>query len=849
MIFRNIIYLFFFSLIASNTLYAQTRQLDSLKNIVITSKVDTLKIKAAYEIGKKILGSKPDTAITYFTIALNLCEAKLKTQNSTIELTRIKFLKANVLFRIGIIEDNKSNYAEAEKLYKQSLALREEIKDKVGIAWSLNNLANIYYFQGQISQALDYHNRALKIREESKDKNGIAASLNNMAVIYETQGQISQAIDCHTRSLKIKEDIDEKSGIARSLGNLAVIYKNQGQISSALDYSYRSLKIYEEINDKIGVASSLNNLAIIFKNQGQFPQALDYYARSLKIREEIGEKSGIATVLSNMGILYTLQAKEIQNKDSSIYREQLRSQALDNFLRSLKISEELKNKDLITFVLNSMAMLKLNQNQDSSALLYGLRSLEVAKEIGYPEKILNASFTLHEVYMMQKNYSAALEMYKLYIQMRDSVSNEENQKKSLQNKMQYEFEKTTALQKASFDKTQDSLKLVNERRMALQSLDFEYAQKQAQAKTEEERKQLLFEEELKRNQIESDFKQKQVALNAEQERKEVLAKAEQEKKDALTQKEKEKQRLILFSVIAGLFLVAVFAVFMYKRFKTTQQQKQIIELKEKETQQQKHLIEEKQKEILDSIHYAKRLQDAILPPLAFINEYVPNNFVLYQPKDVVAGDFYWAETKDNKFFIAAADCTGHGVPGAMVSVVCSNALNRTVNEFGVTDTGKILDKTRELVLETFAKGNAEVKDGMDISILCIDKQNNKVFWSGANNPLWYVCSSKENEKHPELFEVKADKQPIGKSDHNKPFTTNEIDLQKDMLFYLFTDGFADQFGGPKGKKFKYKQLEELLISIAHESMENQKQILSNTLNNWKGNLEQVDDVCVIGVRI
>ena len=294
-----------------------------------------------------------------------------------------------------------------------------------------------------------------------------------------------------------------------------------------------------------------------------------------------------------------------------------------------------------------------------------------------------------------------------------------------------------------------------------------------------------------------------------------------------------------------------------------EKQKIIIEKKERETQEQKHIVEEKQKEILDSIHYAKHLQEAILPPLKFIDEHVPNNFVLYQPKDVVAGDFYWAETKDNKFFIAAADCTGHGVPGAMVSVVCSNALNRTVNEFGITDTGKILDKTRELVLETFAKGNAEVKDGMDISLLCIDKQNNKAFWSGANNPLWYVQSSvtsseveKSTEKGLEtarpdiqLIEIKSDKQPIGKTEHAKPFTTHEIALQEGMLFYLFTDGFADQFGGLKGKKFKYKQLEELLLANANKSMNEQKEILFQQFALWKGDLEQVDDVCVIGVRI
>jgi serine phosphatase RsbU (regulator of sigma subunit) len=338
-------------------------------------------------------------------------------------------------------------------------------------------------------------------------------------------------------------------------------------------------------------------------------------------------------------------------------------------------------------------------------------------------------------------------------------------------------------------------------------------------------------------------------------------------------------------IIVGVLLIFVIRsnVLRKQANKELAKQKDIISSQKEEVESQKHLVEEKQKEILDSIHYAKRLQEAILPPLKFIDEHVPNNFVLYHPKDVVAGDFYWAETKEDKFFIAAADCTGHGVPGAMVSVVCSNALNRTVNEFGITDTGKILDKTRELVLETFAKGNAEVKDGMDISLLCIDKQINKAFWSGANNPLWYVQSSvtsseveksidaglevpvktvtsSEVEKSTssgldsarpdiQLIEIKADKQPIGKTDHAKPFTTHEIALQEGMLFYLFTDGFADQFGGPKGKKFKYKQLEEILIVNANKNMSDQHEILSQQFALWKGDLEQVDDVCVIGIKI
>lgn len=267
---------------------------------------------------------------------------------------------------------------------------------------------------------------------------------------------------------------------------------------------------------------------------------------------------------------------------------------------------------------------------------------------------------------------------------------------------------------------------------------------------------------------------------------------------------------------------------------------EIISLQKKEVENQKHLVEEKQKEILESITYAKRLQEAILPPADYFSDVTANYFILYKPKDIVAGDFYWAEKVGDLFYVAAADSTGHGVPGAMVSVVCSTALSRAVKEFGMKRTGDILDKTRELVIETFEKSKSEVKDGMDISLLCFDRQKQQITWSGANNPLWYVNNG-------ELLEIKADKQPIGKTEYPKPFNTHTIANGAGLVFYLFTDGLPDQFGGPNGKKYKYKQFSDLLIQNKNLNFAQQQSEIENSFTNWKGELEQVDDVCVIGI--
>jgi serine phosphatase RsbU (regulator of sigma subunit) len=327
----------------------------------------------------------------------------------------------------------------------------------------------------------------------------------------------------------------------------------------------------------------------------------------------------------------------------------------------------------------------------------------------------------------------------------------------------------------------------------------------------------------------------QAQMNYDFNRKTDSTKAAQDQLNLIEAKERQHEKVLLNSFIGGFAIMLVLALFIFRGYRQKQKAYKIIT-------RQKELVEGKNKEILDSITYAKRLQEAILPPIGLIKKALPESFVLYRPKDIVAGDFYWIERSGDSLFIAAADCTGHGVPGALVSVICSNALNRTVKEFHIKESGKILDKVTELVLETFEKSESVVQDGMDISLCCINMLTKEVQWSGAYNPLWYI----ENGK---MHETPADKQPVGKMENSQPFNTYNIKLQKGDTLYMFTDGYADQFGGPRGKKFKYQQLEELLLANASRPMEEQKTILEGYLDEWKGQLDQVDDILVMGIRI
>lgn len=267
-----------------------------------------------------------------------------------------------------------------------------------------------------------------------------------------------------------------------------------------------------------------------------------------------------------------------------------------------------------------------------------------------------------------------------------------------------------------------------------------------------------------------------------------------------------------------------------------------VTIQKNELEKRKEELENKNKEITDSLHYARYLQEVILPPIAFVKSRVRDCFILYKPKDIVAGDFYFAEAVGDTFFIAAADCTGHGVPGAILSVLCYNALNQATREFNLKDPGLVLDKVNELVSSAFEKSSLNVNDGMDISLLACNTAEKNILWAGANNPIWAIFNN-------QMLELKGNKQPIGKYHNRIPFTSHHIPWQEETWFYLVTDGYADQFGGNEGKKFLRKNLMDLIRSIHKQSGAEQYLILDDTFASWKGENEQVDDVTILGIMI
>ncbi len=297
--------------------------------------------------------------------------------------------------------------------------------------------------------------------------------------------------------------------------------------------------------------------------------------------------------------------------------------------------------------------------------------------------------------------------------------------------------------------------------------------------------------------------------------------------------------------------VAIFSILLIRmRFKLTK--KELVARFALE--ESKHELQEKNTEIVDSINYAKRIQSALIPPIEVFKKILPDSFVIFKPKDIVSGDFYWiselsttkAKGINEKLVVySVADCTGHGVPGAFMSLIGLKIFNQSVKQNDVNSPAEALDYLNQEVFKTVnmhSDTDNIIRDGMDVALCSINYTTLKLTFAGAKNPVYIV-------RNKELHEIKGDKQPIGSYESQEPFTNNEYQLEKEDMVYIFSDGYADQFGGPKGKKLKYKPFKEMLISNANKSMEEQEEQLSNLFENWRGDLEQLDDVCVIGVRI
>lgn len=603
--------------------------------------------------------------------------------------------------------------------------------------------------------------------------------------------------------------------------NAGALYQLSGNYTKALINYLNGVKIAEVVYPS-ATPGLYTNIGMLYNDVDMLIKAEEYLQKSIDLFEKHGSpKSELVKPLNVLGMI----SKKRENIEKSEFL----------FLEAKELAENSGAYRDLGDILTNLAEIANYKGDSQKEFNYLNESVEAYKKSGFKESYYGAMFQLakyhfdnnkndeplkilkkimNELHTFSFNYVSYYEFYKLYAQVLN---------KKGEHKKAYELSELAM-------KYRDSL--VNEAILdEADKMEIKFSMEQSKKIDSIQRA-----EEVQRNQL-------------------IFQRKEAEKEAELSQ-----QKFISSLGIGGGVIAVLIALTLYRSNKIKTKKNEVIKA-------QKDEIELKQTEIVDSILYAKRLQQAVLPPKKYFDKWLPKNMIVYFPKDIIAGDFYFMDViKENGktlIFYAVADCTGHGVPGAMVSVLGANGLKRCIQEFGLRAPGEILDKLSELIAENFSKSEEEIRDGMDISLCCLELEEEdvtKIHYAGANNPLWVINPSRKTIpesatpfKEGGGFEIKANKQAIGYSESLLAFNTHSFSIEKGDTIYMFSDGFSDQFGGadsnPSGKKYKSANFRKLLINMYDKNMEEQKELISKEFEEWKGELEQVDDVCVIGVSL
>ncbi len=729
------------------------------------------------------------------TIKVDSMYAVLKTEKEDTN-------KVSTLISIGFQLIYKANYSVGDSLSEYALQLANRLDYKRGIARALRNIGLINTRHGDAKKALECYKEALKLYEGMNDISGQASVLNSLGNLYDQTGDYAMAIDNFFKVRDMFTSIGNKQGVAIASNNLGIIYLRRGNYPKALDNFLVSLKGFQELGQKNYEMEILLNVGIIYDEQGENDKAYTTDKQVLQMAQETGDKRIEANVLDNLGNLFQ---KEKKYKEALAYSE-----------KGLKQHEENGEKVEVIASLNDFGQTESHLGNYDTALVAFRKALAIGEDVNYAEGIGSACNNIAATDTLTKNYTEALEYANKGLQMGKkigSMSLIEDAEGILSSIYARKGDNSNALiHYKAFITARDSIySNQNTKKMVAEEMNFDFDKKQAEEKAKQDQKNLI----------------------AEQERK--------------------KQAVIRNSFIVGFALMIALAFFIFRGYREKQKANLIITQQKAEVEQQKELVEhqkaiveEKNKDITDSIHYASRIQHALLTTDEYLGNHLKEYFILFKPRDIVSGDFYWAySTPKGAFHIACCDCTGHGVPGAFMSLLNISMLNESVIERNITRPDLVLNDVRTNIIKALnPKGlDTESKDGMDSVFCTIDMQNKMLHMACANNPVWII---RENS----LAEIHPDKMPVGiQYGTERPFTLHSQPINTGDCIYLFTDGYADQFGGSKGKKFKYKELKQLILDNCKLTMQEQKTILDKTFESWKGDLEQVDDVLIIGIRI
>jgi serine phosphatase RsbU (regulator of sigma subunit) len=776
-------------------------------------------------------------------------------------------IEAGTYQLLGSIYDEQSNWEETLLNYLKASTVYSRSGNRTREAGIFRILAKKYFGFGIYKKSAWYSEQEFSLCPqdsiEQMEQSSEAAALSWYYLPNDTM-----AVRWFTAALHYFEKEADTAGILRCTDRLASLYIKLGEYNQANDEYQQMLSAYVFKNDFGNIAGIYNNLGFLKFRKKDYENALGDFLSAVEYSGKGGKNDYFLTdVYSNIAICYQNLGKQ--------------KEMLQNFMTALQCAKDSRRDDEAARLDHLLALIYFKKGDNYHAELYCTDCIESAKKSENFEVLQKCYQTYSDVMEKGNDFVNALAYYEKYLNLRDSLSFANKIAEQAETDRQTGFDITEQQIKSDISEQEiqglalknlraESSRKENELKLLLKQRELDRSEKDrlAQSLALEQEKSLTRENEQKVRSLEQEKIIQQLELDKKTEQEKVLQNANQlleaKRQQQELQIEKEKQiKKLAFGIGILMVIVALMILFglistRKQNLKLAESKRQIekintdLELKNREVLkqnekiiQQKDIIEQKNQAITDSIQYASRIQTAVLPPVNFLTDWGIDNFIIYKPKDIVSGDFYWGMRKKDKIIVAAADCTGHGVPGAFMSMLGHAFLDEILNTTEVENAAMILNLLRDEVINTLRQKGmvGEARDGMDISLCIIDKKAGKLDFAGANNPLYLI---RDNS----LKKVQADRMPIGIHFTTFiPFTNTTIEIKKGDYLYLFSDGYADQFGGTKGKKFMYKPFNDLILRNHQKPMGLQKEILDNTFVKWKGAREQVDDVLVIGMHL
>lgn len=805
-------------LFAATTVAAQTSPaIDSLQRELKNASDNKDKIRLSNQLAFEFRSIDPEQTRSYGRTALDLSE---KSKDSRGE--------ADALHKIGLSYYYQDAYDSALWYYRKSYKLSEKSGDSLLVAQANLAIGNVYRLQGLNDTAVIYLSKALKLYEAANDQKNIAFCLSTIGDTYLFEGEFSKALEYHTKALDISKqtgDLHREAFCYSSIGNN---YHMRGDFKSSIIYHTKSIEAARKVNEENIIAGSMGTIADAHANLFNYPKAIETYLEALDLAEKKKDKHNTAFIYAGM---------------SDIYQRQNDLDKAEQYQRmSIALSKEIGDYSRSCDGELTMAAILIQKGDTAQARTITEDALKVAWENNYPFHLAWGYRIKGKLKEQAGDLNGAVSYYRKSLEINEELGDQKetaDTKNHLANALfllgNTDEAITLAESALSLARTIQSPGLAHE---AARILCNAYERK-GDYKTAFGYSQLARQLSDSLNNAENTKRQTEIFLQHRFDKEKEEARIERAKSDAFQEARYQQQRLILTIAVVGLILLAGLVFLIFRGYRQKQKANEIIS-------EQKKMVEEVNREITDSINYAKNIQEAMLPAPELIKTIFSEYFISFRPRDIVSGDFYWVGQQGSRRYFAVADCTGHGVPGGFMSMLGLTLLTEILEVRNILSPEAMLNEMRTQVVQSLNKerkaGESFKRDGMDIALCCIDTEQRKLWFSGANNGIYIIRKS-------QLIEIDADKQPIGAHEKEKPFTLKSFDIENGDLIVAYSDGFPDQFGGEKGKKLMYTRFRNIILETASLDNSQREQFLSDKFDQWKLNYAQIDDVCVMGVRV